>query len=241
MRYGVFGDIHGNREAFEAVLEAYRKEDVDKYICVGDIVGYGADPHWCIEEIKRLGAETVCGNHDWASAGVFSPEYFNYAAREAVEWTQERLNAGEKEFLKNLGLVIDEGNFSVVHGSLERPDFFYYILDQGSAYRCFQRMERDLCFVGHSHIPVVFFMEDNDIRHAFEDLVDLKEGEKYIINVGSVGQPRDGNPLAAFSIFDSDKMTVEIKRVDYDIEGAKNKILRAGLPEMLGYRLAEGR
>ncbi len=241
MRYGIFADIHGNREAFEAVLKAYKKEKIDRYISIGDIVGYGADPHWCIEEVKGLGASSVAGNHDWASAGVFSPDYFNYAARKAVEWTKENLSPEEKEYLKALGLIVNEGGFSVVHGSLEKPGFFYYILDTESAYNCFRRMEQGLCFVGHSHVPVIFFMEDRDIKHGFDNFIKIKPGKKYIVNVGSVGQPRDGNRKAAFSIFDTDKMTVEIKRVDYDIDSAKNKILAAGLPEILAYRLLEGR
>ncbi len=241
MRYGIFADIHSNREAFQEVIEAYKKENIDRYISVGDIVGYGADPHWCIQEVRRLGADTVCGNHDWASAGLFNPDYFNYAARAAVEWTMENLSPEEKEFLKNLGLVIDKENFSVVHGSLDRPDFFYYIMDKGGAYNCFQRMETDLCFIGHSHVPVMFFMEKDDVEYRFENFISIKPGKKYIVNVGSVGQPRDGNPEAAYSIFDTDKMSVEIKRVEYDIESAKNKILKTGLPEMLAYRLLEGR
>lgn len=242
MRYAVFGDIHSNLEAFQAVIEVYKKEDIDRFICVGDIVGYGADPHWCIEEVQKINAEIVCGNHDWASVGRFGTEYFNYAAREAVRWTRGILTDGEKEFLGSLGLVINEKDFSVVHGSLDRPDFFYYIIDEKSAYRCFRNMEKtNLCFVGHSHVPVVFSMEDDVIKYTYRNLIELKKAVKYIVNVGSVGQPRDGNPSAAFSIYDSDRMTVEIKRVNYDIESAKNKILSAGLPEFLGQRLVEGR
>ena len=242
MRYGIFGDVHSNREAFQKVIEEYKKEDIANFICVGDIVGYGADPHWCIEEVQKIKAEIVGGNHDWASAGRFSTGYFNYAAREAVRWTQGILTDGEKEFLGSLDLVINEKDFSVVHGSLDSPDFFYYIIDEKSAYRCFRNMkERNLCFVGHSHVPVVFSMGNDGIKYTYRNLIELKKDVKYIVNVGSVGQPRDGNPSAAFSIYDSDRMTVEIKRVDYDIESAANKILKAGLPEFLGHRLLEGR
>ena len=145
MRYGIFGDVHSNREAFQKVIEEYKKEDIANFICVGDIVGYGADPHWCIEEVQKIKAEIVGGNHDWASAGRFSTGYFNYAAREAVRWTQGILTDGEKEFLGSLDLVINEKDFSVVHGSLDSPDFFYYIIDEKSAYRCFRNMkERNL-------------------------------------------------------------------------------------------------
>ena len=241
MRYGIFGDIHSNIEAFREVIKAYKKEAIDRYISIGDIVGYGASPHECIKEIKSLEADTVCGNHDWAAVGIFPLDYFNPAAKEAAEWTRDVLRPDEKEFLKKLELVIDEKDFSIVHGSLYKPDFFPYILNSESAYRCFQRMERDLCFVGHSHTPVVFWLERDEIRHSFEGLIKLRQDVKYIINVGSVGQPRDNNPKACLSIFDSSKNTIEIKRVGYDTEGAKNKILKAGLPESLGYRLLEGR
>ncbi|MFC1624590.1 metallophosphoesterase family protein [Candidatus Omnitrophota bacterium] len=241
MRYGIFGDVHSNLEAFQEVIEAYKKENIDRYLSVGDIVGYGTDPHLCIEGIKRLNAKSVCGNHDRASIGLFNADYFNHAARRAVEWTRERLSEEDVNFLRSLDLVMDEGNFSVVHGSLDKPGFFYYIRDSESSYGCFQKMERDLCFVGHTHTPIIFFMEGDKVKYTLENLIKLKPKVKYIVNVGSVGQPRDGNPKAAFSIYDSDKKTIEIKRVRYDIERAKHKILDTPLPEHLGYRLSEGR
>jgi diadenosine tetraphosphatase ApaH/serine/threonine PP2A family protein phosphatase len=240
MRYGIFADIHSNLEAFQAVIDAYKKEAIDRYILAGDIVGYGADPHWCIEEIKRLNIKAVCGNHDWASAGVFRPDYFNDAAKKAVEWTEERLSQEEKAFLKNLDLVIKEADFSVVHGSLKKPDLFYYIMDTDSAYACFREMREGLCFVGHSHAPLVFFTEGDKIKKTFDRPINIRSGKRYIVNVGSVGQPRDGDPRASFCIYDTDKKTIEIKRVAYDIESAKKKILSAGLPGVLAYRLVEG-
>lgn len=241
MRYGIFGDIHSNLEAFQEVIKSYKKDNIDRYICVGDIVGYGADPGQCIQEIKKLNAKSICGNHDWASVGLFNTTYFNYAAKEAVRWTQEILSVEEKEFLKSLGLIIDEDDFSLVHGSLYKPDLFYYIVDIDSARRCFQKMEKDICFVGHSHVPMIFFMKGDKIGYTFDNFIKIERKIKYIVNVGSVGQPRDGNPDTAFSIFDTERMSIEIKRAGYDIEGAKNKILKAGLPEILGYRLLEGR
>jgi len=241
MRYGIFGDIHSNLEAFQEVKKAYKNENIDRYICVGDIVGYGVDPHSCIEEVKKLKVKTVCGNHDRASAGLLSQDSFNKLAREAVRWTEGALSREEKEYLKSLTFVVNEENFSVVHGSLDMPDFFYYITDSVSAYWCFRKMEKDICFVGHSHVPVIFSMEEDEIKSSLEKSIKLKPRVRYIVNVGSVGQPRDGNPMASFSVFDSDRMTVEVKRVDYDVESAKNKILKAGLPERLGYRLLQGR
>jgi diadenosine tetraphosphatase ApaH/serine/threonine PP2A family protein phosphatase len=241
MRYGIFGDVHGNLEAFQEVVKAYRKENIDSYICVGDIVGYGAEPSQCIDELKRLNATTVCGNHDWAAAGIFPEDYFNPIAKRAIEWTQDVLNKEEKEFLKHLGLVIVVDDFSIVHGSLYRPDFFDYITDTESAYRCLGHMGKELCFVGHSHVPVIFWLEGNELGYTFENYIKIEPEVKYIVNVGSVGQPRDNNPEAAFSIFDTSTNTIEIKRTPYDIEAAKDKILNAGLPARLGYRLLEGR
>ena len=241
MRFGIFGDVHGNIEAFRKVIEFYKKENIDEYLCAGDIVGYGANPGECIEEIKRLKAETVCGNHDWAAAGTFPLYDFNPAARSAIEWTLENLNLSDKKFLKRLMLINKKKDFYVVHGSLYKADCFPYILDPESAYKCFCDMNRDLCFVGHSHVAGFFFMQDERVDYARECLVRVKPKVKYIVNVGSIGQPRDGDPMAAFCIFDTDKSTIEIKRVDYDIETAKNSILNAGLPEVLAYRLLEGR
>ena len=241
MKYGIFGDVHGNIEAFEKVIEFYKNENIDEYLCVGDIVGYGTNPSECIEEIKRLKAETVCGNHDWAAAGILPLYDLNPAAKSAVEWTRENLNLNDKEFLKKLKLINEKKDFYVVHGSLYKPGLFPYILDVELAYQCFCEMNRDLCFVGHSHRAGFFFMQDERVDYTRESLVKVKPEVKYIVNVGSVGQPRDGDPRAAFCIFDTDKSTIEIKRVDYDIETAKNSILNAGLPEVLAYRLLEGR
>ncbi len=241
MRYGIFGDVHGNIEAFKKVIEFYKKENIDEYLCVGDIVGYGADPSECIEEIKRLKAKTVCGNHDWAAAGTSPLYYFNPAAKSGIEWTRENLNLSDKEFLKKLKLVNEKKDFYVVHGSLHEPDCFPYIWDIEAAYKCFCNMNRNLCFVGHSHVAGFFFMQDKRVDYGQGCLVRVKPEVKYIINVGSTGQPRDGNPKAAFCIFDTDKSTIEIKRVSYDVETAKDKILKAGLPEVLAYRLLEGR
>jgi diadenosine tetraphosphatase ApaH/serine/threonine PP2A family protein phosphatase len=173
--------------------------------------------------------------------GLFSTDYFNEAAKAAIEWTEKLLSPEEKDFLKSIRLVIGEEDFSVVHGSLDGPELFDYILDIESAYRCFLKMEKDICFVAHTHIPSVFFMKGDEIGYTFEDSIEIKKGIRYIINVGSIGQPRDGNPLATYCIFDADRMRVDIKRVDYDIEIAKNKILSSGLPQILGYRLLEGR
>jgi len=250
MRYGIFGDIHSNLEAFNKVIEAYKKEDIDRFFCVGDIVGYGADPEKCIDGLRQLGAIAVCGNHDLASAGVFSLDYFNDYARDAIVWTIDVLTDGEKQFLKNLPFVVNEKEFSIVHGSLYQPELFDYIIDIESAERCFRHMEKDICFVGHSHRAMVYCLEDSKVfRYAPGPVglsknrltIRMQSGVKYIVNVGSIGQPRDGNPDAAYCVFDTTLNTIEIKRVSYDVTKSMAKILNAGLPAILGYRLLEGR
>ncbi len=241
MRYGIFGDVHSNLEAFEEVIKAYKKERIDRYLCVGDIVGYGADPVGCIENLKILKADSVCGNHDWASVGLFDIEYFNPTAKRAIEWTKKFIDDTGKVFLRSLDLILKEGNIILAHGTLHRPEEFLYLLDLTDAQYSFDLMDRQILFIGHTHTPVIFFKKNNTIDYTFKDCLDIEEETRYIINVGSVGQPRDGDPRAAYCVYDTEGKRVWIKRIEYDIEKAEEKILKAGLPAVLGYRLLEGR
>jgi diadenosine tetraphosphatase ApaH/serine/threonine PP2A family protein phosphatase len=241
MRYGIFSDIHSNLEAFEAVIEALSRESVDRYLCVGDIVGYGANPKECIQKVRELQPLAVCGNHDWASVGLIDITYFNSAAKEAVCWTGRHIDEADRSFLKKLPLVEREDDIVLVHGTLPEPENFEYLLDEYAAYKTFQHLDRRFCFVGHSHVPVIFYQDGPTIGYSFESKMQLSENRDYIINVGSVGQPRDGNPDATFVIFDKDKNTVEVKRVPYDVKKAQDKIIKAGLPEILAIRLEKGR
>jgi len=223
MRYGIFSDIHSNLEALEAVLEALKKEKVDRYLCAGDIVGYAADPGECLKIIKGLNCPTVCGNHDWAVADMFDCSAFNDAARAAVEWTKVNLSGPEKDYLKGLPLVYEEEKITMVHGSLVRPEAFEYVFGGEAAAKTIELCKTDICFIGHTHQPFEYH-----------------KGIKCLVNVGSVGQPRDGDPKAAYCVFDSESGQVRIKRVEYDVRSAMKKILAAGLPEYLAMRLAEG-
>lgn len=223
MRYAVFSDIHSNLEAFETVLEALKKERVDKHFCVGDIVGYAANPKECIKVIRDLNCPIVCGNHDWAVVDLIDYSYFNVYARAAVDWTKIQLDDSEKDYLKDLPLKYEDEEITLVHGSLERPEEFDYIFGEADASRTLDLCRTKICFVGHTHSPARF-----------------TKGGKRLVNVGSVGQPRDNDPRAAYCIYDTDTGTVEIKRVKYDIRKTMNKILDAGLPEVLAYRLLEG-
>lgn len=242
MRYGIFADVHSNLEALDAVIAAYKKESVDVYLCVGDVVGYGANPKECIAKVKSLGLVTIAGNHDWAAVSLFSPETFNPFAKEAILWTRKQLDDGEKDFLETLKLVHKNENLTLVHGTLDSPRDFNYMSDGYIAEESFMRMETNICFIGHSHIVGTFIKEDNDrISYRLDANFGIKPENKYIINVGSVGQPRDSNPKAAYCIYDSDKKEIQIKRVEYDTKTARKKIVEVGLPIFLGDRLFLGK
>lgn len=232
--------MHSNLEAFEAVLKAMEGERLDKYICGGDIVGYGADPSSCITLTKELTECVICGNHDWASVGLFDTHYFNPRAKKAVWWTAEHLNGAEQQYLKSLKAVYEEEHFVVVHGSLDEPERFHYILDLYSAIQNFQIMQKRLCFIGHSHSPVIFAKSGDDVTYTRLPKIELDKDTSYIVNVGSVGQPRDGDPRACYVVYDEGKNIVEIKRVPYDVGKAQDKILKAGLPPTLAERLSVG-
>lgn len=240
MRFGIISDIHGNLEALNAVLEVLSRERIDKYICVGDIIGYGANPIECITYIKDLNPLVVLGNHEAACLGVTDVRYFNPIAREAVMWTKNHLIKENLDFLRKLLLVYVDKNFTLVHGTLQEPEFFHYMFDIKSAFVTFNLMTTRLCFIGHSHIPGIFVKRNGEIRYGLKEKYVISDDEKIIVNAGSVGQPRDGDPRSSYSIYDSEENIVEIKRVAYNVELAQRKILTSGLPPALAYRLKEG-
>jgi len=241
MRYGIFSDVHGNLEAFEAVNSALSKESVDQHVFAGDIVGYGADPAKCIGMIEALSPIAVAGNHDWAVGGLFDPVKLNEAAREAVLWTEAVLSWEDMGYLKSLELVFEKDDFTVVHGSLRSPADFGYIFNERDAAPSFKLMRASLCFIGHTHVPGVFQLSGSGpVKQRKEHKIKISPGNKYIVNVGSVGQPRDGDPRASYAIYDDEALTVEIKRVEYDVKKAQEKLLEAGLPYTLAYRLSVG-
>lgn len=242
MRYGIFSDIHSNLEALDAVIEDYKKEEIDRYLCVGDVVGYAANPKECIGKVKRLTMVTVAGNHDWASVNLFSTDYFNPNALEAVSWTTRNLDEQCRYFLEHLILVYKNEDLTMVHGTLDKPGDFNYMTDGYIASRTFELLETNICFVGHTHVFGVFVKsKDGRIQYQEESSIDIKEDNKYIINVGSVGQPRDANPKAAYCIYDTEKKNVQIQRISYDIQATRQKIINEGLPRFLGERLLMGR
>ncbi len=239
MRILVFSDIHSNMTALEAVLSA--AGNVDAYWCLGDIVGYGPDPNECISVIRNL-PNLICvrGNHDAAVLGEVDQHTFNHEASLAITWTKRNLNAESQEFL--LGLpekeVIDD--ITIVHGSPRNP-VWDYVMDYQTALRTFQFFDTRICMIGHTHVPAIW-IEDSD--HAPRSpVLDYKKTpilSKSILNPGSVGQPRDHDPRAAFAIFDKGETSWELRRVGYDIESVQNRIKEAGLPWRHAMRLAEG-
>ncbi len=239
MRYGVIADIHSNLEALESVLSALGGENIDKYICCGDIVGYGADPGGCIRLLRECTSQIVAGNHDYAAVGLTDIKNFNPSAQEAVRWTQEQLTQSETEFLSNLPLFLIVDGLFVVHATPFQPEKWEYIRTTYDAFRSFKAFSESLCFVGHSHTPVTF-ISNKSLSFSFDEEVNVEENRRYIVNVGSVGQPRDGSPSACFAVYDTDSGALQLKRVEYDIKGAQKKIIEAGLPGFLARRLEDG-
>ncbi len=240
MRYAIISDIHGNREALNTVLEKIEEIGCDEILCLGDIVGYGAEPGYCVDKIREVCKVVVAGNHDYAALGRINIEYFNPHARKATLWTQDQLSEEHKKYLEGLPLTVVMDTCTVVHGSLDCPELFDYIQTSYDAWLTMERMETDLCFIGHSHVPIAFLL-DRVITYTLDNRVELNGYEKVIVNVGSVGQPRDNNPLASFAIYDEEERHVEIHRILYDIERSVAKILDAGLPDFLAERLIVGR
>ncbi len=241
MKFGVFGDIHGNLEALTAVVENLKEFGVERYICVGDIVGYGANPSECIDLVRELDSTVVAGNHDFATIEKLNIDFFNSYAREAVLWTRKQLSKEHMQYLANLNLVEKvEHEITIVHGSLNFPEMFDYIQTSYDAHLSLQALENRICFLGHSHVPVTFFQKKT-VSYTMDPEIRLEEGQKALVNVGSVGQPRDENPNAAFAVYDSEEGLIRIVRIPYDIDLAGKKIVEAGLPEILAERLRYGR
>jgi len=240
MRYGIIADIHGNLEAFESALRALSREKIDKYLCVGDIIGYGADPHECIKMTRALGALTVIGNHEAACSGLMNIDYFNDEARAAVIWTKQNLKKDDFVFLKKADLTYTNAHLTMVHGTLPEPSEFNYMRSRDAARETLGLMKTNICFVGHTHVPGIFSVKGGRLKYFCEEKTKIAKGEKLIVNAGSIGQPRDGDPRSCYSVYDTDSRVVELKRVAYDVEKAQKKILEAGLPGFLAERLGAG-
>ena len=243
MRYALLGDIHGNTEALGVVLNSIKEQKVDKIVCLGDVVGYGAEPVACLEMIRALNCDCIAGNHDWAAVGKLSIDCFNAYAKAAAMWTRDQLNDDQKKWLADLPLSLTYEHCAVAHGTFHQPEAFNYIqtvFDAQQSFEALKKMGARLGFLGHSHVPVGFFDTD-PITYTLDGEIPIDDELSIIVNAGSVGQPRDENNKASYALFDSDTKAVNIMRLDYDIEGAATKIRAAGLPEILAARLYQGK
>lgn len=239
MRVAVLSDIHGNLEALEAVLSECDAQGADRVLCLGDVVGYGADPSACIKIVRSRAELTVAGNHDQAAAGLIDTHNFNDVAAEAIDWTQDRLSARETKYLATLPLTHETDGALFVHGSPHEPGAFHYIFGASEAAEAMAACDDALVFVGHSHRAFVYGVSEQDEVAWGEGAAETGEG-RYLVNVGSVGQPRDGDPRAAFALWDTETGTTTLVRVEYDILRAQDKIREQGLPAFLASRLTAG-
>ncbi|MBN1384153.1 MAG: metallophosphoesterase family protein [Elusimicrobia bacterium] len=234
MRYAIFSDIHSNIEALEAVLKELEKENIDKYICCGDIVGYGPDPNECIERVRNI--HTVAGNHDRAAIGQVDISKFNDRAKAAIQWTTSAITGENKNFLASLPKKIVGEDFTIVHGSPRDP-INEYLLDIFAMSDNMEFFTTKMCFVGHSHHPFIY--NQNDGLTKVDDGQTAEITSKTIINVGSVGQPRDGDNRACFITLEDNR--IKLFRIKYDIEAVQEKMKKHNLPESLITRLSHGR
>lgn len=242
MRIAVLSDVHSNLEALQAVLGAARGEQIDEYICLGDIVGYGADPDHCVSLIHELSSHIVAGNHDHGVCERTNILYFNDAAQKAIAWSKREMLRKHIRFLSSLPLILEHRGMLFAHATPSCPETWNYILNMDDALREFGFFEEHLCFVGHSHQPAVFSINaDNEIGSSIDESLTCNPHKRYIINAGSVGQPRDGDPRASYVIYDSKERQLTFRRVPYDIAACREKILNAGLPPFLAQRLEMGR
>jgi len=245
MRFGIFSDVHANLEALQAVLKAYQGMRIDKYVCLGDIVGYGANPNECCQLVRRLTDIVVMGNHDAACCGRLSPDWFNAAARAAVLEHQQLLDVVHTTWLAQLPYRIELGDMWFCHGSPLRQEEFPYIVDEYDVETIVRNLpnRHPLIFVGHTHRGTTFIYHEQPLLEIWEDTrqaVEVLSQHSYIFNVGSIGQPRDGDWRASFAVFDTETHTFELRRTEYDVDTASEKIERLGLPTSLSERLFLG-
>jgi predicted phosphodiesterase len=240
MKYAILGDIHANLEALTVVLEDCKKQKVTHYCCVGDVVGYNPNPKECLSIVRELNMPCVKGNHDEYCSTDNELLGFNPQAAVAVKWTRDRLSDEDKQWLADLKFKRPVESFTIVHSTLDTPDKWGYVFDKLAAAASMSYQNTAICFFGHTHVPLAFIRE-NSIKGGAWSQIKIQVGRKYFINVGSVGQPRDGNPQAAYATYDLFENVVELHRLDYDIQATQKKIRAAGLPERLATRLELGK
>jgi diadenosine tetraphosphatase ApaH/serine/threonine PP2A family protein phosphatase len=243
MRYILMSDIHGNLEALQAALEAARRFEPYQLMCLGDFVGYGADPEPCVELAGDKANLMLAGNHDLAVSGVIPTEEFNSIARASIDWTRQQLTPEDQELLSNLPLQYIDGDYCYTHASPIEPIKFMYIRTLEEVGEVFAHIGQRFCFVGHTHLPVLVTMNKRNGRMEVvrDTRITLEEHRRYFVNVGSIGQPRDANPDACMVVLDEEAGSLEFVRVPYDVPKSQGKILSNGLPSYLAERLVLAR
>jgi predicted phosphodiesterase len=232
MRTAVISDIHSNLEALSRVLDRIDQLGVDRIVCLGDIVGYGPRPNECIDLVRKRCASVIKGNHDAGAVGELPLEHFNVNGRSAIRWTRDQLSPQNADFLRGLTLLRVLDDMTLTHATPTDPESWDYVVSRPAIRKCFNHFTTSICFIGHTHTPLIAG-EDGKIN-AF------KAGMRYLINPGSVGQPRDGNPRASFGLLDDESWKFEIVRVTYNTDATASAIRNAGLPDALGKRLLHG-
>jgi diadenosine tetraphosphatase ApaH/serine/threonine PP2A family protein phosphatase len=240
----VFSDVHSNLEALEAVMTDAKANGIKRFVCLGDIVGYAASPAQCVDLVRGLKCPVLQGNHDAAASSNSDPDSSSMhdMALAGIEYSRKTLSHEQRTYLSNLPLTFSSGRSQYVHASLEEPGDWGYVMGSYDALAHFEKQELPVCFCGHTHVPAVWHpSRQGMLTYPTDGRVRLPEGGKTLVNVGSVGQPRDGNPLACYVVYDEIANTVEFRRVAYDIGKAGEKIVAAKLPVSLAERLSRGR
>jgi len=242
-RYVVISDVHGNLEALQAVLKFCSKLAPFQLYCLGDVVGYGANPRECLDTLKNEANLILAGNHDLAVASIISAEDFNPMARAAVDWTRDELDEDDLTTLSNLPLVYIDGEYCFTHASPIEPMQFNYVQTMDDVASVLASIGQKFCFVGHTHLPILCRMSEKKGRLEVvnEPRIEIEDGYRYFINVGSTGQPRDNNPDACVVVLDEEAASLELLRVPYDISACQSKIISEGLPSYLAERLVLAR
>lgn len=243
MKVGIFSDVHGNLESLNAVLDELARMSMDRLWCLGDTVGYGANPGECVNRVREAAQVVILGNHDAACTGAEELAYFNQNAREAVLWTMNQLTDEHKRWLRSLPVTETINDALLVHASPFEPELWHYVhtrMRPGDLVQSFSATAARVIFVGHSHQQLVLVNRDDEFYRFLGTSLRLEPGYRYLVNVGSTGQPRDGDTRAAFAVYDTDAGTISLHRVEYDVATAQRKIREAGLPAILADRLENG-
>jgi predicted phosphodiesterase len=240
MKFAIMADVHANLEAFQAVLEDAKEQRCTHYAFLGDFVGYCADPKACIDIVRAMNAPCVKGEHDEYCATEMAMDGYRPIVAKSVEWTRKQLSVDDRNWLRQLPLVRAVEDFTIVHATLDTPERWAFVFDRLAAASSLAYQSTSVCFFGHTHIPMAV-VSDGIVRGGTYTKFETKPRRKYFVNVGSVGLPRDGDPRAAYVIYNMDESSIELCRLDYDIPGAQKRIFDAGLPPRMAERLAMGK